>query len=127
MKQKTKNILTWIPSVLAAIIVTMSACMKLAGLPQLVEMYSRMGISGYMKILGAAELLFIILFLIRRTLKPGFLLLTAYFGGAIAVEFSHGNIFVFPALILTIIWIAAFLRDASIFRSFQKQSQTFPA
>jgi hypothetical protein len=101
--------------------------MKLASMPELVEIYSRTGILEYIKILGVAELLFIAAFLIRRTMKVGFLLLTSYYGGAMAVELSHGNIFIFPAVILTIIWIAAFLRDPSIFKSFQKQRQPMSA
>lgn len=124
MNQKTKNIFKWIPSALAALVISMSACMKIIAMPQLVEIYSRIGILEYMKIPGAIELLFITIFLIRRTMKVGFLLLTAYYGGAMAVELSHGNIFIFPAVILTTIWIAAFLRDPSIFNSFQKQGQT---
>jgi hypothetical protein len=60
-------------------------------------------------------------------MKLGFLLLTAYFCGAMAVELSHGNIFIFPAIILTLIWIAAFLRDPSIFKPFQKQKQLLSA
>jgi hypothetical protein len=127
MKQKIKKILKWIPSSLAAIFITISACMKLASLPQLLEIYARIGILEYMKILGAIELLFVAMFLIGRTMRIGFLFLTAYYGGAIAVELSHGNIFIFPAVILTIIWIAAFLRDPSIFKSFQKHGQALSA
>jgi len=96
-------------------------------MPGLVEIYSRTGILEYIKILGVVELLFIAAFLIRRTMKVGFLLLTSYYGGAMAVELSHGNIFIFPAVILTIIWVAAFLRDPSIFTSFQTQRQPMSA
>jgi len=59
-------------------------------------------------------------------MRLGFLLLTAWFGGAIAVELSHGNAFIFPAVILTILWIAAFLRDRSILKPFV-QPQALPA
>ncbi|HEV8282787.1 MAG TPA: DoxX family protein [Chitinophagaceae bacterium] len=127
MKQKRKNILKWFPSVIAGLLILVSASMKLASMPQLVEVYSQIGLVEYIKILGVAELLFVIAFLISRTMKLGFLLLTAYFGGAMAVELSHGNIFIFPAIILTLIWIAAFLRDPSIFKPFQKQKQLLSA
>jgi hypothetical protein len=127
MKQKRKNILKWIPSLFAAAVITASAYMKLVAMPQLVEIYSRIGILDYMKILGVTELMLIIIFPVPRTMKIGFLLLTGYFGGAMAVELSHGNIFIFPALILTVIWIAAFIRDASIFKTFQKQGQVLSA
>jgi hypothetical protein len=127
MKQNKKNILKWIPSLIAGVVITMSACMKLASVPQLVEIYSRIGLTEYMKILGITELLFVAMFFIGRTLKIGFLLLTAYYGGAMAVELSHGNLFIFPAIILTMIWIAAFLRDPSIFKSFHKQEHALSA
>jgi hypothetical protein len=41
-------------------------------------------------------------------------LLTCYFSGAIATELSHGLPFN-AVLPITLIWIAAFLRDPSIF------------
>jgi hypothetical protein len=127
MKSKTKKIITWIILVIASIIITMSAIMKLAGMPQLTGIFSKIGLLPYIKILGAAELGFTALFLYARTMKIGFLLINAYFGGAMAVELSHGNIFVFPPMILAIVWVAAFLRDDSIFKSFQKQRQVLSA
>jgi hypothetical protein len=54
-------------------------------------------------------------------MRLGFLLLTAWFGGAMAVELSHGSVFIFPAVILTVLWIAAFLRDPSILKPFAQQ------
>ena len=127
MKQKIKSVLKWAPSGLAAVIITISAIMKLASVPQLVEMYSRIGMLDYLKLLGVAELVFITLFTVNRTMRIGFLLLTAYYGGAMAAELSHGNFFIFPAIILTAVWIAAFLRDPSIFTSFNKQRHAFHA
>ena len=43
-----------------------------------------------------------------------FILLSCYFAGALATELSHGT--AFNALIpLLLIWMAAFLRDRSVF------------
>jgi len=117
MKSKTKNILKWLPTVAAALVIIMGACLKLSGFAPLVELYSRIGLLPVIKILGLAELLFLGLFLYSRTMKMGFLLLTAYYGGAMAVELSHGTVFIFPATILTITWIGAYLRDRSLFKS----------
>ena len=116
MKKRTKQILKWTPSVFAGIIITLGAFMKLAVAAPLVEIYSKIGLLPYLRILGIAELLFVALFLWPRTMKMGFFLLTGYFGGAMAVEWSHGNFFVVPGTILSIIWIAAYLRDAALFR-----------
>lgn len=127
MKQKRKNILKWTPTAVVGVVVTFSASMKIIAIPPLVEIYSLIGLLDYMKILGVAELVLITLFLVPRTMKLGFLLLTAWFGGAMAVEFSHGSIFIAPAMILTLVWIAAFLRDPSIFKVLQNQKQAMAA
>jgi hypothetical protein len=121
MKNKTKQILKWTPSVFAGIIITLGAFMKLAEAAPLVEIYSKIGLLPYLRILGISELLFVALFLWPRTMNMGFFLLTGYFGGAMAVEWSHGNFFVVPGTILSIIWIAAYLRDASLFKLANKQ------
>jgi hypothetical protein len=127
MKQKTKNILKWSSTALVALIIGFSACMKLIAIPPLVEMYSRIGLLEYMRTLGATELVLMIIFLYKRTMNFGFLLLTAWFGGAMAVELSHGNVFIFPAIILILLWMAAFLRNPSIFKSFHNQTQALSA
>ena len=122
MKKRTKQILKWTPSVFAGIIITLGAFMKLVAAAPLVEIDSKIGLLPYLRILGIAELLFVALFLWPRTMKMGFFLLTGYFGGAMAVEWSHGNFFVVPGTILSIIWIAAYLRDAALFRLPKKQA-----
>ena len=121
MKSKAKQNLKWAPSVLIALVITMGAVMKLAAAPQLVEIYSKIGLLQYLQILGMTELILVGLFLWPRSMKIGFLLLTGYFGGAMAVEMANGNFFLFPGIILAIVWIAAYLRDASLFRMAQKQ------
>lgn len=119
MKIKTQK-LKWIPSILVAIVISMGATMKLTGALQLVEIYSKIGLLPYMKLLGASELLLTGLFLYPRSVKIALLLLTGYFGGAMAVELSHGTIFIFPAVILSVVWIGAYLRNPSLFVSEQK-------
>jgi hypothetical protein len=125
MKQNSKSIIKWAPTVIVSIIIIFSALMKLIAVPPLVEIYARIGLLDSMKILGATELILVTLFILNRTMRLGFLLLTAWFGGAMAVELSHGNVFIFPAVILTILWIAAFLRDPSILKPLaQRQALT---
>jgi hypothetical protein len=118
MKIKTQN-LKWIPSIVIGIVISLGAIMKVIGAPQVVEIYSKIGLLQYMKLLGASELLFTGLFLYHRSMKIGLLLLTGYFGGAMAVELSHGAIFIFPAAILSVVWIAAYLRNPFLFVSEQ--------
>jgi hypothetical protein len=121
MKNRTKNTLTKALTVLVTLILTATAASKLAFVPQLVEIYSRIGLLPYMKVLGIIELIFLAAFLWSQTRKLGLLLLTGYFGGAMAVELSHGTFFIAPAMILTFIWTTAYLYDESIFRSERKQ------
>src|SRR4030095_12522942 len=126
MKQKAKSIIKWTPTVIVSIIIIFSGLMKLIALPQLVEIYARIGLLESMKLLGATELILVTIFILNRTMRLGLLLLTAWFGGAMAVELTHVNTFIFPAVILTILWIAAFLRDRSILEPFV-QPQALPA
>lgn len=118
MKKSMKIILRWIPSALIALAITASAIMKLAATTQMVEIYSGIGMLQYLPALGIAELLFTLLFLWPRSMKLGFCLLTGYFGGAMAVELSHGTIFIIPGLILVFIWVAAYLRDNTLFKTY---------
>jgi hypothetical protein len=62
-------------------------------------------------------------FMKLATMRIGLLLLTAYFGGAMAVELSHGPNFMLPAAILSTVWIGAYLRDPYLFRLDKKQHQ----
>ena len=126
MNSKTK-ITTRVITGLAALLITAGAVMKLIALPELVAIFSRIGLLPYLSILGLTELFFLALFLAPRTMRPGFLLLTAYYGGAMAVEFSHGQFFLFPMLILCLIWIAAYLRQPGIFLNQKPNQQTAQA
>jgi hypothetical protein len=121
MKSKTRKFLKWMPSILVTLIIVSGSVMKLTAQPQVVEVFSRSGMLTYMKGLGIAELLFVSLFLWSRSLKIGFFLLTGYFGGAMAVELSQHIFFIMPAVILALVWVAAWLRDGSLFSNAQKQ------
>jgi hypothetical protein len=114
---KRKKILSWIPSILMTVIIGGGAMMKLSAAPPLVDLFTQIGLLSYLPWLGVAELLFVALFLYNRSMNIGFLLLTGYFGGAMAVELSHGTVPFAPGLILSGVWIAAYVRNASIFRS----------
>ena len=127
MKSKTRKFLKWIPSILAALIIVSGSVMKLTAQPELVEVFSKSGMLPYMKELGIAELLFVSLFLWSRSLRIGFFLLTAYFGGAMAVELSQHIFFIMPAVILTLVWLAAWLRDRSLFSASHQQQTITPA
>ena len=121
MKNKTKIAVTRTFTALVTLIIIASASSKLAFVPQLVDIFSKIGLLSYLKILGMTELTFLALFLWNKTRKLGLLLLTGYFGGAMAVEMSHGTFFIAPATILTLIWTTAYLYDEKMFMNENKE------
>lgn len=113
-KMKAKKMITIAVTVIAALMVVMSGMMKLTGSKELVDGLTKVGVGEYLTILGLMEIGFTALFLYPKTMKIGFILLCCYFAGALATELSHGTPFN-AVLPMALIWIAAFLRDRSIF------------
>ncbi|UOG72963.1 DoxX family protein [Hymenobacter tibetensis] len=110
-----KTLLTGLLTAVPALMVVGSGLFKLTGVPEIREALTKAGVIDYMYMLGAMELVFAALFLYPKTMKLGVLLLTAYFAGAMATDLSHGVSPLPPAFILTLVWIAAFVRDRSVF------------
>jgi hypothetical protein len=111
---KTKKIITITVTALASLLVVVSGIMKLAKGEEIVTGMQKVGVGDYITLLASMEIGFTALFIYPKTMKVGFILLTCYFSGAIATELSHGLPFN-AVLPITLIWIAAFLRDPSIF------------
>ena len=113
MSKRTKIIsiaLMVIPSAMIA----MSAAMKLAGAEQMVQGLTKGGLGPYVKLLGFIELLCLILFLVPKTHRVGFLLICCYLGGALSTELAGGQP-PMAAVFLALIWISVFLRDRVMF------------
>ncbi|GAB4017214.1 DoxX family protein [Spirosoma koreense] len=114
MNPKITRILTIGITVLAAGMVILSGIMKLIKSPRIVETLTKVGVGDHLTELGLMEIGFAALFLYPKTMKLGFILLSCYFAGALATELSHGT--PFNALMpMALVWIAAFLRDRTIF------------
>ena len=112
---KSKKIITIVITVIASFMVILSGVLKLSYNEQIVDTMSKVGVREYIILLGIMEIAFTTLFLFPKTMKIGFILLTCYFAGAIATELSHDGPLLNPAMPLALVWIAAFLRDQSIF------------
>ena len=111
---KIKKIITITVTVVAVGMAAISGIMKLSGSADVVKMLATVGAGEYRVLLGIAEIAFAALFAIPKTMKIGFILLTAYFAGALATEVSnHTMLNAMTPLML--IWISAFLRDPYIF------------
>jgi DoxX-like protein len=89
-----------------------SALAKFAQVPMVMTQMSALGFAGgRLMFIGILELISAVLFLIPRTRPAGFLLVTAYLGGAIATHVGHGQPqAIQPAFLLALFWFAAWLR-----------------
>jgi uncharacterized membrane protein YphA (DoxX/SURF4 family) len=122
---KAKKIITIVLTTIAGAMVILSGVMKLSGAETVVKTLTNVGVGNYIKILGIMEIGFAALFLFPKTMKAGFILLSCYFSGAIATELSHNGPVINAAIPLALVWIAAFLRDPSIFVTGAKPANNY--
>jgi hypothetical protein len=111
MTDKTKKLIHWSLTGLVAFVFLGSVMGKFTADAKALEMAAAFGLdaSAY-KMLGAIELISVILFVIPRTGLLGTLLLAAYMGGAIATHLEHDQSIVAPCIIQSFLWIVAFVR-----------------
>jgi DoxX-like protein len=102
---------TWLP----ALLIPLSGVLKLSGNPKIMETMTLLGVGRYVRVLGAMEVTFAVLFVVPATMKLGFILASCYFGGAIATELSDDALKANPFIPIVLLWIGAFIRDRSIF------------
>ena len=108
---KTNKTVAWILTGLISLAFLGSAIGKFTANAEALKMAESFGIdaSTYLMI-GAVELVCLLLFIIPRTGILGTLLLSAYMGGAIATHLEHGESIVAPCIIQTILFLVAFYR-----------------
>jgi uncharacterized membrane protein YphA (DoxX/SURF4 family) len=123
MQTKTKKIVNIIATAIPAMMVLLSGFMKLAGAKSVVDKLSAMGVGPYIPLFGVMEIVFAILFIIPKTMRLGFVLLSCYFAGAIATDLSHGGSIANALIPVSLVWIGMFVRDKSAFVPFTKQMQ----
>ena len=111
MNTKTLNIIGWVVSGLLAALFLMSASMKLMLNPEFLEKSKALNLSHEaIRMLGAIEVLSVILMLIPRTGVVGSLLLIAYMGGAVAAHLITGQPIVMLIVFQILIWVNAAIR-----------------
>lgn len=103
-----------IPTIIIVSLLIISGGLKLSPYHPMLLHFVQLGMDNYLPLLGIAEISFALLFLFPITGKLGLLLLTAYFGGAIAIEIPY-QMAAGPALPLILVWVAAFVRQPSQF------------
>jgi hypothetical protein len=116
-----KTIAGLVLHVLVAGIMILAGSAKLLGLfpPEAVE---KMGLSGWITVIGAGEVGTALLLLIPRTTSLGVLLASSFWGGAICLHLSKGEPFVLQSALLVLSWVGAYLRVPAMFSSFYAPS-----
>jgi hypothetical protein len=105
-----------IVSALPVVALLLSASMKFAHTPKVVDMFVQH--LGYQEStllpLGLLELTCVLLYVVPRTRVFGALLLTAYLGGAVATHVRVGDPFVIPIVVGVLVWAGLYLRDPRV-------------
>lgn len=103
-------------SALPAVMLLISAAMKLAHGSQFVAMFtSRLGYQeGSLTGIGLLELACTALYVIPQTAFLGALLLTGYLAGAIATHVRIGESFATPLVLGVLVWLGLYLRESRL-------------
>jgi hypothetical protein len=120
MSDKIKKIISVVLMVIPSLMLVFSAIMKLSGAQQVVEAMKKGGLGNYVLLLGIIELASVMLYLIPKTSRVGFLMLCCYLGGALSIELATGQL-PSAAIFLVLLWISEFLKNKSTFFVVAKQ------
>jgi hypothetical protein len=107
----------WIISALPVLMLVVSGVMKLLKPPAVVDGFTKLGWEENLAFgLGILELACTVVYLVPRTSVLGAILLTGYFGGAIATHVRVGDPFssFVPVVLGMLVWGGLFLRDARL-------------
>jgi hypothetical protein len=117
-----KTIAGWVLHGLIAGMMILAGSAKVFGLfPP--EEVAKLGLSLPIQVIGAGELASAILLLIPRTSSLGLLLTSAFWGGAICLHMSKGELFVLQSALLLFTWVGGYLRVPGAFGSFTIRSE----
>jgi hypothetical protein len=107
----------WILSVLIALfLIFASASGKFTEWEGKDEMFAKMGWGKEVMVkIGVVEVAAALLFLIPHTAFIGAILLSAYYGGAVATHVRVEEAFFFPIIFGVLTWVALGLRDGRVF------------
>ncbi len=108
----------WVLTVLPALFLLSGSVTAAMRTPQVVEGTARAGFqASFLPVLAGLELVCSVLYLIPRTAVLGALLLTAYFGGAVASHARLGQAqWVVPVIFGVVIWAGLLLRRPGLRR-----------
>jgi hypothetical protein len=75
------------------------------------EALVRYGLGEQARLIGAGAIVTALLLWIPRTLGPGSLLVSAFWGGAICIHLAHGESYLLQAVLLVLSWAGTCLRS----------------
>jgi hypothetical protein len=106
---------------LVGVLMLFAGSLKVLGLfpPEEVQ---RIGLSSWIGVIGAGEVITALLLVVPRTSSLGILLASSFWGGAICLHMAHDEPFVAPAVLLVLSWVGAYLRDPATLGSFSGSS-----
>jgi hypothetical protein len=108
--------------VLVAGIMILAGSAKVLGLfPQ--DAVAKLGLTGWIAVIGAGELTAAVLLLVPRASSLGVLLASSFWGGAICLHMSKGEPFVVQSALLLLTWAGAYLRVPGVLASFSARSK----
>jgi hypothetical protein len=84
------------------------------------EALARYGLGEQVRLIGAGAILAALLVLMPRTSSLGILLTSAFWGGAICIHMAHGEPYLFPVVMLVLLWVGAYLRKPALLSSFSE-------
>ena len=84
---------------------------------------AKLGLAGWITVIGVGELATAVLLLVPRTSSLGVLLASSFWGGAICLHMSKGELFVLQSALLLLTWAGAYLRVPGEFASFSAPSK----
>lgn len=104
----TGRVISW----LIALLLTMSAVMKLMGGAEVTEEFARMGLPESLRVpLGILEFSCVAIYLIPATSVIGAILLTGYVGGAIVTHLRIGESVYIQIALGILVWLGLYLRE----------------
>lgn len=114
--QSNPRAMTWagiVFTVMPALVLLLSAGMKLAGADVVREGFAEQGFpEGAALGIGIVELVATVIYLVPRTAVLGAILLTGYLGGAVVTHLRMSDAaYIMPIILGVLLWLGLFLRD----------------
>ncbi len=102
--------------VVPLLLMAVTSVLKLVKAAPLVANFEKLNAVHLMFPIGLVQLLSTVLFLVPRTRRIGFFLLTAYLGGIIATRAIHDTVGI-GLLLMVLLWVGMYFEDRGLFES----------